>query len=157
MLKQNQSGQTLIEALVAATIVAIVLTAIISGVTLSVRNSRFSKNQSLATRYTQEAIESIHFYRDDAGWATFHSKVAGNPTLCLSELPNDTDHFMSNSYIDGDCMGNVIPFTTFEREAVFDAGIITDPITVTVTVTWSEGETTHESTSTTVFTDWSRL
>ena len=79
--KKNQSGQTLIEALIAAAIVALVLTAILSGVTLSVRNSQFSKNQALATRYAQEALETIRHYRDSAGWTDFVGDICSSPTM----------------------------------------------------------------------------
>jgi Tfp pilus assembly protein PilV len=55
--KQNlQKGETLLEALVALALVAIVITAIANVVTVSLNNAQYNENQTLATKYAQHGM-----------------------------------------------------------------------------------------------------
>jgi Tfp pilus assembly protein PilV len=69
-------GQSLFEVLVAVGISALILLGVVSLATSSVRNSNFSKNNSQATKYTQEEMEWLREQRD-ADWSAFMSSVGG--------------------------------------------------------------------------------
>lgn len=82
LIKQN-SGQTLIEAIVALTVLIMVLTAASVAIVSSINNSVYERNEALATKYAQEGIEYIRQYK--VGNTTeFDSYTA--TTRCISSL-----------------------------------------------------------------------
>jgi Tfp pilus assembly protein PilV len=72
-------GQTLIEVLAALGIVIIIITALTGVVITSMSNTRFSKDQSLATQYAQEGMEIVRQKRDN-NYADFRGLTG---TYCL--------------------------------------------------------------------------
>lgn len=93
VLRFNNRGQTLIEALVALTSVILTLTAISIAVTTSVSNSTFVKNQTTAARYAQEGMEYMRYLRNTdpanffalSGIQCFNSDGSFNPhSACTS-------------------------------------------------------------------------
>src|SRR3989304_3745944 len=64
-------GQSLYEVVFAIGIAAIIITGVLVVSTTSVRNSTFSKNNSQATKYAQEAMEWLRAERD-VDWAIFY-------------------------------------------------------------------------------------
>lgn len=62
--KVRQKGQALLEILIALVIGIIVATAFVTLGVVSVRNSRFSTNQTTATKLAQEGMEAIVTIRD---------------------------------------------------------------------------------------------
>lgn len=68
---KNQSGQTLVEMVVAIAVLIVVVLALLSVTTTSIRNASFSRDQALATKYAQDAIEKVRAYRDQNPWRTF--------------------------------------------------------------------------------------
>jgi type II secretory pathway pseudopilin PulG len=125
----SQKGQTLIEMMIALSIVVLVLLALITLITVSLRNASFSKNHSLATQYAQEALEEVRALRDQEGWEDFEDACDENFSSLLTPLPS-----MFNRTID--CEGSV------------------NSKTVTATVSWTDGTGTHNSVLTTHFTQW---
>jgi type II secretory pathway pseudopilin PulG len=149
---KKQAGQSLIEVIVATGMVGLVLTAIVAGIALGIRNSRFSKNQSLATRFSQEALEWTRLFRDEVGWQPFYNSVSGdgNPvTYCFSQIPADFESF--DLLETGTCDGVKIqdPYgedTEFEREV--EISLDSNPpqsAVITVIVAWQEGSKIHQS------------
>lgn len=67
-----QKGETLLEALVALGLVAIVITAIANVVTVSLNNAQYNENQSLATKYAQQGLETVRQIRN-ASYASFRT------------------------------------------------------------------------------------
>ena len=57
-------GQTIIEAMVALASILLTLTAISVVITTSLSNSRFIRDQSLASRYAQEGMEYMRYARN---------------------------------------------------------------------------------------------
>lgn len=57
-------GQSLIEAVIALSVLVIVLTTVTVAVILGTRNSTHSKNDNLATQYAQQGLEYIRQLRD---------------------------------------------------------------------------------------------
>lgn len=144
-IKSNQ-GQSLFELVVAIGITGLVLVAIMSLAVKSLANATYSKNKTLATRHTQEAMEWLRAQRD-ISWSVFTSQASPNPgkTYCLSNL----------SFTSGAC-GPTIPNTIFTRQAVlvYYSGP-PEKVEATVTTSWfSSLDRQHQSRAATVFTNW---
>ena len=132
-------GQSLVEVLVAVGIISLVLVAIVAGVTLAIKNASFSKNQTSATRYAQEAMEWLRNQRDQ-DWNAFVGR--NGRAYCLNNLSWSTG---SCEYV----LGGI-----FKREAIL-SGLVTDPrIEVKVTVSWQDAGGTHQSELSSYFTKW---
>jgi len=75
-MKRNL-GQSLVEAVMAIAVVMIIIVALMVVTTVSVRNVIFSRNQALATKYAQEAMEKVRAYREQNTWENFKSNCSG--------------------------------------------------------------------------------
>lgn len=82
-MKKQQDGQTLIEILLAFSVSILVLSAIIIGMTTSLSNIQYTKNQNQANSYAQEAMSVVRQIRD-SGWLKF-SSYATNTAYCLNQ------------------------------------------------------------------------
>lgn len=60
----RQKGQLLIEAIVAMTLVGIIITGLVIALTYSVNNTNISRDQSLATSYAQEGLDVARNIKD---------------------------------------------------------------------------------------------
>lgn len=131
----NQRGQTLVEVLLATTVVAMVLTAIAAGLSSSVKNTDHAKLQNAAAKYNQETLEIFRRERHSLGWEAFRSALS-NGTYCLNDLPADSSSFLSMAL--GACAAETtIEETVFQRQAVVT--VAADEVSVVATVTWDEG------------------
>lgn len=128
-MKKQEKGQSLIEVLAALGVVVLVLLALITVTTISIRNATFAKNQSLATSYAQELIEEARDLRD-SNKETFFT----DESLC--DLAPDPD--------------SAPPFT-LERVCTLVGG---DKMQVLVTVTWTDAKGDHKSELYTELTRW---
>jgi Tfp pilus assembly protein PilV len=70
--KTAQKGESLIEALGALAIVSIVITAVATLVTSSLSNAQYNEDQTLATKYAQQGVESVRQIRN-TNYATFRT------------------------------------------------------------------------------------
>lgn len=73
----GETGQTLIEILLAFSALILVLSAIIIGITTSLNNTQYTRNQNLANSYAQEAMAVVRKIRDSS-WPDFYSKTDVN-------------------------------------------------------------------------------
>ncbi len=130
--RQVQAGQTLIEILLAFSVSILVLSAIIVGITTSLSNTQYTKNQNLANSYAKEGMAVVRQIRDSS-WPNFVSKT--QPTYCL----------VQNSIVLTDpppplnCGQNV---GIFMREVKFihNSAECSNGSKVTVTVSWSDNK-----------------
>lgn len=76
----SQKGQLLIEAVIAMTIVGIIVTGIVTALTYSVNNANISKDQNTATNYAQEGLDVVRNMKD----SDFASFAVFNGTYCLA-------------------------------------------------------------------------
>ena len=72
------SGQSLFEVVVALAISTLVIIAVVSLAALSIRNTDFSKNKTLASKYAQDATEWLRGQRD-ADFDAFASNTLQMP------------------------------------------------------------------------------
>ncbi len=138
--KTKQVGSTLIELLVATTIIGISLTAVAIMMMYSVQKTAQARYEELAIAMAQDAIEVFQKERAFRGWDSFKNTYGGNngttTTYCVgTDLVINTCN-NNNQYF-------VKAGTTFDRTvAVSTFTPITSSVTtlrVVSTVTWSAG------------------
>lgn len=83
--KCGEAGQTLMEVLLAFSVSILVLSAIVVGITTSLSNTQYTKNQNLANSYTKEAMTVVRQIRD-SNWTNFF-QYKNNTTYCLGQNP----------------------------------------------------------------------
>ena len=156
-LKPSQGGFTLIEILIATSMVTLVMVSISSGVSFAVKNARFSQEKSRSIRYAQESIEWYRAVRDGLGWGAFYQvmQASGSTrfTYCLGVLPANPEEFgvLQPRSLGSNC--TAIPQTKYVRRLNVT---ITDSSTIEVEskVTWSDGQQQHETSLTTTLREW---
>lgn len=151
----DTQGQTLIEILVAVAVVVLVLVAVVSRAVDAVANANFSRNQVMATRFSQEGIEWTRSQRDRLGWYEFVTALDADPvTYCVLDL---TTNPRLETLTPGLCSGT-IPGTLFTREVEIDLTDVPDPegdfVEVTVRVAWQDRIGDHTSTLATNLSNW---
>lgn len=141
------SGQSLFEVVVALAISTLVIIAVVSLAALSIRNTDFSKNKTLASKYAQDATEWLRGQRD-ADFDAFASNTITN-AWCLRTL-SFTQPGVCNS-------SSKIDETVFFREVTFTNGLTPEGETVIearVRVYWVDAQGSHEVINSTDYTDW---
>ena len=131
MNKKYNSGQVLIEAIVALAVVAFVLTGIVTALIASVNNSTFAKNQNLATNFAQEGLDFMRDQKEN-DFNSFSSLGTLDSEYCLG--PNDTTIASGNS-----CIEKIE--TIFTRKIYVDSssGISCDAgVFVSSVVSWND-------------------
>ncbi|MEP7167383.1 MAG: hypothetical protein ABI758_05385 [Candidatus Woesebacteria bacterium] len=156
-MKQN-SGQTLIEVIIATGLVVLVLTTLVSGVALGIRNNRYAKDSALSKEYVREAAEWLRGQRDLSGWGTFanilQADASGNTVnYCLDTLPAGTQSFSTKG--SSTCSGSQKIVNKFTRQMTIRlTGSPPVQADATITVTWVDGTRTFTSTSTVSLYQW---
>ncbi len=144
-MTKDEKGQSLFEALLALAVAALIIIAIVALATTSIRNASFSRNQSLTTRYAQEAIEWLRGQRDE-DWDAFATRALTSP-WCLKSLS------WTDAIIGGCGSSGFISDTIFKREISFTI-LDASNIDTTVKVYWEDAQGLHETKTVTTFTDW---
>lgn len=159
-----QRGQSLFEVVVALGISALVVVVLVSLTTNSIRTSIYSKNNSLAVTYADQAIEWLRGQRDggNVGAYTFAGnayKLRLGSGGCFNTLPVNLTAWPTTS--PATCPNpTTIAGTPFVRRIKFtvtNIGTPTVPKTLVeadVTVSWTDSQGKHTVTSATFFTDW---
>lgn len=142
-MKKYQSGQSLFEVVLSLAVITVIIVALIILAANSIKNANFSRTQTLATTYAQEANEWLRSERDKDFDAFSDNALV--PTYCLVDLSWDNPSACgANDFISG---------TTLQREASFTIDSPTS-IEVEVVVYWEDSQGSHEVRTTTDFTDW---
>lgn len=143
---KKKYGQGLIELVIALGIAAFIIIALVQTMVTGAKNTRFAKNQTLATRYAQESVEKIRNLRDTLGWASFYNTYNGT-RMCIGEGEPET---WTETF---PCPVNVD--NIFTREIIFDDS--QDPgntIAVNVITLWTGNDGIHKSEQNTELTRW---
>lgn len=148
-------GQTIIEVIIATGIVALVMTALVAGMTLSIKNNAIARYKTLGTQLAQEGIELFRRERNLLGWEQFASTLdtQGDGQYCLNSIPDSASF---SSLTPGDCGTDQIAKTavSFQRTADIDVSPSLDEITVTIRVSWLDGAQDRQAFVTQVFREW---
>lgn len=140
---KKNSGQSFFEVVLALALVTIILIALVSLATISVRSATFSRTKSLGTSLSQEAIEWLRGQRD-ANWSDFVAKAAAT-NWCLDNL-NWSHPGLCNS-------NNVVSGTIIARQATLTI-IDSSTIQADVKATWSDTQGSHQISTSTYLTKW---
>lgn len=138
------SGQSLFEVVIALAVITLIIVGIVVLSTVSIRNSSFSRDKNISSKYVQEAVEWLRSERNKSP-AQFQGNAVG--TYCFNTLS------WSNV---GNCGSTeIISDTPFQREVVFNTRTLNGKtvIDADVVVFWYDGEGLHESRSSTTFND----
>jgi type II secretory pathway pseudopilin PulG len=154
---KNEKGQSLFEIVVSLAISTLIIVSLVSLASTSIRNSTYSRNNTIATRSAQQAIEWLRGERD-TDWDTFYDRGFANSNWCLPTLD------WGNATAEPQCLTNqIVPDTIFYREVIFTPGSV-DVLSVTkvyidvkVKVYWTDAQGLHEVSSSTRFSDWRDL
>lgn len=157
MKRHSQSGQTLIEVIIAIGLMVLVITTIVSGVVLSIRNNRYAKDQALSKEYVRETLEWLRSMRDQLGWDAFDATVRADGTTvqyCLDTLPETIAEF--DAKVHSSTCTVTINGTPFVRSVTLTPAIVSSihQITAVAVVSWTEGSKTFTSQSTLVLKEW---
>lgn len=143
-----QSGQSLFEVVVSLAISALVIVALVSLVSNSIRNANFSKNKSLASTYAQEASEWLRGERDSDPDLFFSVRAVAGLNYCINNL---------NWNSLGNCgSGSTISGTIFTRTLSFPACSYCDNtlIEANIKVFWTDSQGIHQVENVTNLSDW---
>lgn len=155
---KKESGQTLIEVLVALSVAIVVVAAISVAVLSSLSGAQFTKNQNQATQYAQQGLELIRQIRNSDA-ATF-AALSGSYCMAIScttlkNSPTDTGGTSCNKNGGSPCQPNIpIVSPIFVRQVAIEqtsstcnsSGISpapppsSYPASLKVTVSWSDGK-----------------
>lgn len=142
-MKKIEEGQSLYEVVFALAVMVLIVVAIVGVAAISVRNSSYSSNRTLAERYAQEANEWLRQERD-ADWKAFlvRGPEGQVKTYCMTGLS-----LVEKS---GECN---IPGTVFYREATLTR-VNKDNLSSSILVYWTDAKGSHEVKLNTTLTNW---
>lgn len=157
----SSSGQTLIEVIIAIGLVVLVMTSLVSGVALTVRNNRFARDQAQAKDYNRQTLEWIRAMRDQLGWETFVSILAADGTVtfyCLNfstPLPTTAAGFraLTNNGT-STCPTDANATVPFRRSLRLTLNAARSQVDAYSEITWEDGNRTHRSFSSVVLRRW---
>lgn len=141
---ESSRGSTLIELLVATSVVVVALTALMSTLTLSIKSTAESRYRSYATNLAQEVLEVYRRERALLGWNSFYTQMVGGngETICLNALPLNSDEFTSLTV--GNCTERFIQVgADFSRRVVVNKSG-GDTVTIQAIVDWHDGDELRE-------------
>lgn len=144
-----QSGQTLVEVIVAIGVVVLLVTGLIVSTSVTLKASQYGKMRSLGTQYANEAVEAARNLRD-SGWSTFFTTYGGF-SWCLNKAGE------WSKMVGASCIPNIDSYYT--RVVTFtwhDDPLISNDerMQVDVAVTWVDGAKTYSATLSTYLTQW---
>lgn len=164
----NQSGQSLLEVIIALGIAVAIIISFTSATINAVRNAQFAKNQNQATKLAQETIEIIRTIRDQdklvtatAPWSSLWTtnmnslQISGYRGTCY--LLNKTNFTMSPILGADSCnnSNDEIVEDIFKRKInITDDGTILTKKTISVKISWFDNKGTHSADVTTILTKW---
>lgn len=146
-LKFFSSGQSLFEVILALGLITLILTAVVALASLSIKNSSFSRLQTIATRYTETTMEWLREEKQ-SDWTNFYTFASNssNSKWCFNDLS------WQNATLGG-CSG-FISDTNFKREITFTISSEPREVQVMVNVNWQDSSGYHEVNTTSDLTNY---
>lgn len=151
---KNQKGISLVEAVFAIGISVIMIVALISLSTFTVRTLATSRTQLEAVKSANALTESVRILRDTCSdWSTFTSKISScSSSFCEVKTP---DCSSSNSVGVVDISNPTDPKCGFKF--TYPEATDTTYVQVNVTCNWSVGATKKTLNISTIFSNWRDL
>jgi len=146
-MRKYLSGQSLFEVMFAVAVAAIIMMSVVSLSKQTISSSDFSKNNSLASRYSQEATDWIRGERDD-DWVVFFNRASTSPTICLNDLA------WGGSPPCPDMTGSHFNRSVTLQQVDLDGNPGVESVEAEVVVTWTDGRGMHQVSNISRFTNW---
>lgn len=153
-------GNTIIEVLIAATLVSIAILAALSLSSSSQKQTDFSRNIYQASTHNSTLIDWLRNLRTQTGWANFAAKIAqdgggGTVRYCLNTPPTNFAEFVAIAPA-ADCGSDTID-GNFQREIEISLTSLSGnpPYTqanIVITTYWADR--THQTSTETKLTAW---
>lgn len=142
-MKVRRRGQTIIEVVIATTLISMGVIAALSLTNQSQKSSNYAKTLDAATAYNNQVADYLRIKKTVLGYATLAEKFVadssgGVATYCLPSLPEGNDEFLEMP--PGICdTGDLIDNTSFLRTLrVETVDLASGIIPATVTTTWPD-------------------
>jgi type II secretory pathway pseudopilin PulG len=155
-MRNAQTGQTLLEVVIATSLLIMALTVMVSAVATANANNRRSKERAIATRLVQSAQDWLRGQRDVLGWNTFSYTLSADEAYCLGDLstidlslPNPL--ITATSVFNGPCAANadLVPPAQSSKTSYYRRLYITTDGSTTrnykIEIYWYSGRTQVES------------
>ncbi|MBU1322439.1 hypothetical protein KKE48_03345 [Patescibacteria group bacterium] len=140
--KKQNLGQSLIEVVVAVGMIALLLTAVLALISLSVKNSRLAKDRTIAVGLAQQGVELMRTYRDYS-----FTDLSGQADGSVYNL---AENWTVGPLLISPCLTKNI-YTYYTRCVKLSPGI-----EVIVTVDWQEGSQNFQTVQSTNLSLWER-
>lgn len=134
----NQRASTLVEVLVAVTIIALVLTAVSAMISMSIKLASSNEQNQLALQKAQEGLEFFRKERLINSWYSFSTPLIDGAVYCLSSLPEEVASISAQLGICGDADVLEAAKYNFKREATINFSG-SNSLTVQVDLDWTDG------------------
>ena len=151
-------GQTILEILVATSVVAVLLVGLLSLGNHSLKSSTYAKNLNQATEFSNQLADWFRNIKHEIGWGAFKEILeedASGTTLtyCFNNIPATTTEFRNLE--NASCVtDSYIPNTRFWREANIDLSSINDGSIIININTYWQNNITHQTNVQIKLTQW---
>lgn len=142
---KNQKGQSLFEVVLSLAVITVVIVTLIILAYNSIRNANYSRNQTVATKHSQEATEWLRGERD-TDYDLFQTRALTGQ-YCFPSLS------WTAAKIGGCSDTDVIDGTNLKRE-IFLTNVDSANIEAQIVVYWDDAQGLHEVRAITNYTDW---
>lgn len=135
----KQTASTLIEVLVAVSIIALVMTAISAMMAMSIKLAESNEKKQLALQKAEEALEFFRKERSISSWSGFSTPLTDGAVYCINVLPESVASISAQL---GACAeGNFMEAAkySFQRQAAISFNDINN-VKITVDMNWQDGE-----------------
>lgn len=146
-MKKKMEGQSLFEVMFAVAVASIIMMSVVALSKQTISSSDFSKNNSLASRYAQEATDWIREERDN-NWLLFYNRAGPNPTICLEGFA------WGGPPLCPDIAGTIFNRSVTLQQIDLDANPGNESVEVEVVVTWEDGKGIHQVSNISRLTNW---
>lgn len=155
-----KSGQTILEVVIATTLISIAIIAALGLTNQSQKSANYAKLLDQATAFNNQAADYFRNQKYLLGWAAFTEKITsdigtGNTTTyCFNTVPDSTS-LTFDTLAPGSCdETDLISGTIFKREASLSTSDLSNGvITIVITTTWPDS-TERIATLTMELTQW---
>jgi len=138
IVSHRQRGSTLVEILVAVTIIALVLTAVSAMISMSVKLAENNEKKQLALQKAEEALEFFRKERSISSWNSFSNSLTDEAIYCVSAFPEQIASLSAQLGACGDEDTMEAARYSFKRqvEVNFDGS---DRLSVEIEMLWNDG------------------
>lgn len=137
-MTRKDNGSSLVEVLVAVSIIALVLTAVSSLIFASVKLAESNEIRQLALQKNEETLEYFRKERFLNSWNSFATNLQDGTTYCISTMPADLTGMAEKAGACADDNNFQAASYYFQREVTVDV-LTADSINLIVGISWNSG------------------